>query len=248
MSDIKKNIFRNEIREWFCIEFSSLGFIGKLFRSTSLQLISDFLLLFKEEQPCDLLLKYLKQIMMQTNTIRSALSLFQHRGVISSLENKTQLLVDRRFKESPVLRSKNFKKRKIVNPPASLHTNLTQYRTFSANKAYISSENDFFWCTSPARGSYFTIEFENPMNLSHIYVQTGHPVKGIDKLEKGAIRVGFAIENSTCGDFVTVATFVHGVVDINTWQFTFPPDINCVEILVLEDQSDWLIINEIGLY
>ena len=250
ISDIKNYIFKNENRTWFCIDFSSLGFIGKLFHSHSLQLICDFLLMFKEEMPCDLLLNHLKLIMMQGKGIRSRRSLFQHRGVISSLENKKQILIDGRFKDNGklILHRKNFKKRRIANPSAVLTTNLIQYRTFSPDKAYIFSETDYFWAKSPARGSYYTIEFEKPVNLTHIFVQTGHPNRGTDKLEKGEIRLGLASETTKCGKSVTIAKFIHGVVDINTWQSSFPLNINCVTILVLKDQGDWLIINEIGLY
>ena len=248
ISNIKQFILRNEKKGWFCLEFSSLGFIGKLFHTYSLQLISNFLLMFKEEQPCDLLLNYLKRIMMQSKDIRSQKALFQHRGIISSLENKKQKLIDGGFKDRGPAPRKNFKRRKIHNPVGVITTNLSQYGTFSPEKAYLYTAMDYFWCKSPSRGSYYTIEFEQPVNLTHIYVQTGHPSRGTDKLEKGEIRVGVADDSSPCGKTFTIAEFVRGIVDTNTWKSLFPPNINCVTILVMADQTEWLIINEIGLY
>ena len=177
--------------------------------------------------PCDLLLNHLKEIMMQGKGLRSTRSLFQHRGVISSLENKKQVLIDGRFKDISKLipRRKNFKKRRIVNPSAALSTNMSQYRIFSPDKAYIFSETDYFWAKSPTRGSYYTMEFDKPVNLTHIFVQTGHPDRGTDKLEKGEIKLGLPIGQNKCGKSVTIATFVHGLVDINTWQSSFPYNI-----------------------
>ena len=246
--NIKDYINKMGGKQWFCIEFSSLGFIGKLFHSESLQLISDFLLMFKTEQPCDLLLNYLKRIMTQKRDIRTKKALFQHRGVVSSLENKIQMLTDSRFRDEMNKGKRNFKKRKIHNPTALITTNLSQYRLFSPDKAYFYSATDYFWCKSPSRGSYYNIEFEKPVNLTHIYVQTGHPTKGTDKLENGKVLLGLEDEDNKCGKLVTIAKFVYGKVDINTEKSFFPPDINCVTILVTEDQRDWLIITEIGLY
>ena len=200
--------------------------------------------------PCDLLLNQLKRIMHQEKGLRSIKSLFQHRGKISSLANKTQDLIDARFKDNVKLNlnRKIFKKRRTVNPAAAISTNMSQYRHFSPKKAYIFSETDYFWAKSPSRGSYYTIEFDKPVNLTHIFVQTGHPDRGTDKLKKGEIKLGLPIGQNKCGKSVTIATFVHGVVDINTWQSIFPHNINCVSIVVSENQNDWLIINEIGLY
>ncbi|CAH1256766.1 MGAT4C [Branchiostoma lanceolatum] len=56
--------------DWTMLEFSELGFIGKLFRSSELQRFADFLLLFYQELPSDLLLHTFLHIMrpdMQPN-------------------------------------------------------------------------------------------------------------------------------------------------------------------------------------
>ena len=44
-------------QNWFLIEFSNLGFIGKLFRSESLEILTNFVLMFYREKPVDWLLE-----------------------------------------------------------------------------------------------------------------------------------------------------------------------------------------------
>ena len=244
---IRDFITKSESKAWFCLEFSSLGFIGKLFHSESLTIISDFLLMFKTEQPCDLLLNHLKRIMTQRKDLRNKKSLFQHRGVISSLVNKTQPLTDVSFRDNSKHKL-NIKTRKIHNPPARITTNLDTYKWFSPDKPYLYTATEYFWCKSPSKGGYYNIEFDKPVNLTHIYIQSGHPFRNTDKLEQGNVLLGIEGEGRKCGKIVTIAKFVFGKVDINTHKSLFPPNINCVTIHVIEDQRNWLIIREIGLY
>uniref|UniRef100_A0A914S0F7 MGAT4 conserved region domain-containing protein n=1 Tax=Parascaris equorum TaxID=6256 RepID=A0A914S0F7_PAREQ len=81
--------------QWFMLEFSTLGFIGKLFRSSDLPLLAQFIALFHREKPVDWLLDLLfvnrychpekspKQCSEITKQyrVRSRPSLFQHVGL-----------------------------------------------------------------------------------------------------------------------------------------------------------------------
>ncbi|CAC5377227.1 MGAT4C [Mytilus coruscus] len=78
--------------KWFCLDFCSLGFVGKLVRNDELLVLAKFLLMFYNDQPGDNLLGYLKHIKTQFKDIRHKPSLFQHVGVISSLRGKRQFL------------------------------------------------------------------------------------------------------------------------------------------------------------
>ncbi|XP_012783294.2 alpha-1,3-mannosyl-glycoprotein 4-beta-N-acetylglucosaminyltransferase-like protein MGAT4D isoform X1 [Ochotona princeps] len=90
--------------DWFCLEFSVLGFIGKLFRSEDLTDIVRFFLMFYKDKPIDALLSEIfhlktcdtikyqvtctqrkKQICVRHNP-----SLFQHVGIHSSFLGKEQ--------------------------------------------------------------------------------------------------------------------------------------------------------------
>ncbi|XP_008571505.1 PREDICTED: glycosyltransferase 54 domain-containing protein [Galeopterus variegatus] len=103
ITDFVHNITSND---WFYIEFSILGFIGKLFRSEDLPDFVRFFLMFYKDKPIDLLLDDIFQIKMckpgeaLTNCIqrrkqiriRYKPSLFQHVGIHSSLPGKEQYL------------------------------------------------------------------------------------------------------------------------------------------------------------
>uniref|UniRef100_A0A8C5UQ22 MGAT4 family member D n=1 Tax=Microcebus murinus TaxID=30608 RepID=A0A8C5UQ22_MICMU len=101
ITDFVHNITSNN---WVYIEFSILGFIGKLFRCEDLPGFVRFFLMFYKEQPIDLLMEYMFQIKMcdpvdsfdnckelqKQIRIQYKPSLFQHVGTHSSLSGKEQ--------------------------------------------------------------------------------------------------------------------------------------------------------------
>ncbi|XP_037848246.1 alpha-1,3-mannosyl-glycoprotein 4-beta-N-acetylglucosaminyltransferase-like protein MGAT4D [Chlorocebus sabaeus] len=101
ITDFVGNISSNN---WFFIEFSMLGFIGKLFRSEDLTHFVRFFLMFYKEKPIDWLLNDIFQIKVcdtgedlgncikrkKQIRIRYKPSLFQHVGIHSSFPGKEQ--------------------------------------------------------------------------------------------------------------------------------------------------------------
>ncbi|VDM46190.1 unnamed protein product [Toxocara canis] len=123
---------------WLMIEFSTLGFIGKLFRSSDLPLLAQFIVLFHREKPVDWLLdlifvnrychpekspKQCNEVTRQYR-IRSRPSLFQHVGVHSSLAGKLQILRERDFGKAQLYIPHT------NNPPAKISTNLVAYKSY----------------------------------------------------------------------------------------------------------------------
>ncbi|XP_023932470.1 alpha-1,3-mannosyl-glycoprotein 4-beta-N-acetylglucosaminyltransferase C-like [Lingula anatina] len=88
--DIRDFILANDKEPWVCLEFSVLGFIGKLFKSKDLEKLARFLLLFYDEQPCDWLILHFLMSMTQKEHIYHKQSLFQHLGEWSSSEEKSR--------------------------------------------------------------------------------------------------------------------------------------------------------------
>ncbi|XP_064141368.1 alpha-1,3-mannosyl-glycoprotein 4-beta-N-acetylglucosaminyltransferase-like protein MGAT4D isoform X6 [Loxodonta africana] len=96
------------INNWFYIEFSILGFIGKLFRSEDLPDFVRFFLMFYKVKPVDLLLDDIFQIKMckpqeifkeclkrnKQVRIQYKPSLFQHVGIHSSFPGREQYYKD----------------------------------------------------------------------------------------------------------------------------------------------------------
>ncbi|XP_012862568.1 alpha-1,3-mannosyl-glycoprotein 4-beta-N-acetylglucosaminyltransferase-like protein MGAT4D [Echinops telfairi] len=101
ITEFVQNITTNN---WFYIEFSILGFIGKMFRSEDLPDFVRFFLMFYKEKPIDLLLDDIFQIKncrpmeifkncLERNKhmrIRYKPSLFQHVGIHSSFPGREQ--------------------------------------------------------------------------------------------------------------------------------------------------------------
>ena len=103
---IKEYIKKKNSTDWMLIEFSQLGFIGKLFRSNQLSGFVTFFLMFAHDKPVDWLYdSYLdvKACNPERGTahctrsktdlkLRYKPSLFQHVGLESSLKGKKQKL------------------------------------------------------------------------------------------------------------------------------------------------------------
>ncbi|XP_054409529.1 alpha-1,3-mannosyl-glycoprotein 4-beta-N-acetylglucosaminyltransferase-like protein MGAT4D isoform X3 [Pongo abelii] len=101
ITDFVGNISSNN---WFFIEFSMLGFIGKLFRSEDLTQFVRFFLMFYKEKPVDWLLNDIFQVKVcdtgedlgncmkrkKQIRIRYKPSLFRHVGIHSSFPGKEQ--------------------------------------------------------------------------------------------------------------------------------------------------------------
>lgn len=56
---IEKSSYENP--DWFTLEFTDMGFIGKLFHNHDLSMVANYFLIFSDYMPCDLLLALLKQ-------------------------------------------------------------------------------------------------------------------------------------------------------------------------------------------
>eukprot|EP00123_Amoebidium_parasiticum_P013190 comp21820_c0_seq1/m.31087 comp21820_c0_seq1/g.31087 ORF comp21820_c0_seq1/g.31087 comp21820_c0_seq1/m.31087 type:complete len:351 (-) comp21820_c0_seq1:232-1284(-) len=99
MSEVRKVIDRliDIGREWYMIDFSVLGFIGKTFHTSNMGDMVDFFARNYVEAPVDILLY---QVLASHGNKRfvSKSSLFQHIGYYSSLKGKVQALKDPIFK------------------------------------------------------------------------------------------------------------------------------------------------------
>ncbi|KAI8513800.1 Alpha-1,3-mannosyl-glycoprotein 4-beta-N-acetylglucosaminyltransferase C [Branchiostoma belcheri] len=101
LSSIKTYLDRVRLDAWTALEFSELGFIGKLFKSSDLQLLSGLFKLFYQELPVDILLHAFIRIVQPTwKKFKHKPSLFQHVGLHSSLRGKRQELIDKEFVDS----------------------------------------------------------------------------------------------------------------------------------------------------
>jgi len=186
---IKHFVYTQQIRkpDWLVIEFSNLGFIGKLFKTESLSTFISFFLMFYRDKPVDWLLenvskvKYCRndatakvcKLAVSRHVLTSRPPLFQHLGVYSSMKGKIQKLKEKSFNSK-----ENLYFAHAENPQYSkLSTDLVVYKTFDLESAYNGA--DYFWALSAKKGNYIQFEFANPIIVDQYRIRTGnwnHPL------------------------------------------------------------------------
>ncbi|XP_025961973.1 alpha-1,3-mannosyl-glycoprotein 4-beta-N-acetylglucosaminyltransferase-like protein MGAT4D isoform X2 [Dromaius novaehollandiae] len=102
-----KNFVAEQSQEWMILEFSQLGFIGKLFKSEDLTLIVEFFLMFHKDKPIDWLLDHLLWV-----------------KVCNPEKDR-----DKDF-------GKNVLHKAHKNPPAKLDTSLRIFQQYTLEKVY----------------------------------------------------------------------------------------------------------------
>ena len=241
--------FVNEqVDPWVMLEFSTLGSIGKLFQSEDLERLSDFLLLFYSAQPLDFLLIYFRLLNTQMKPKLRSPTLFQHVGLQSSLENKTQPIKDKLF-DSP-----SFNKLTGDNPPATILTTMPIFEDHHEQNPYEIQSENYFWTSRPAeKGDYYTVMFSQPVSLERVVVATGSEGHPDDILHSGNLEVSVETQPpwnviEPCSKFVVVGTFVRGRIDVSDLSSAFPNPAKCIRLFVTGTQETWLVINEVSVF
>ncbi|TWW76069.1 Alpha-1,3-mannosyl-glycoprotein 4-beta-N-acetylglucosaminyltransferase C, partial [Takifugu flavidus] len=243
LTALKKVITSREGSYWVMLEFSKLGYIGKLYHSKDLPRLAHFLLMFYQEMPCDWLLIHFRGLLAQRDVIRFKPSLFQHMGYYSSYKGAENKLKDDDFEEDSIDIPDN--------PPASLYTNINVFENYDATKAY-SSVDEYFWGKPPSTGDFFLIVFNRPTKVSRIKIVTGTEDRQTDVLHHGALEVGQRSvgtkQGRQCLSYVTLGEFRGGNIEVNNVNQKIGFDIECVRIVVTANQKEWLIIRTISLW
>ncbi|XP_063065203.1 alpha-1,3-mannosyl-glycoprotein 4-beta-N-acetylglucosaminyltransferase C isoform X2 [Engraulis encrasicolus] len=233
LSSIRQHVLQMGSKRWTTLEFSKLGYIGKLYHSSDLPLLARFLYLFYQEMPCDFLLTHFRTLLMQDKVIRMKPSLFQHIGKFSSFQGTYNKLKDEDFQEEP-----------SDNPPATVVTNIVAYAKHPPENAY-SQGTDFFWGKSPKKGDYLLVVFQTPLFLSRVSVKTGEEQKDI--LQSATLLVGHRgpDSHSKCSDFHSLGSFQAGRFEMEDLNQEVKSTVTCLKIEVTEEQRDWVKIPNI---
>ncbi|XP_051664705.1 alpha-1,6-mannosyl-glycoprotein 4-beta-N-acetylglucosaminyltransferase-like isoform X2 [Manacus candei] len=241
LTAIRKALASQEGSNWATLEFSKLGYIGKLYRSSDLPRLARFLLLFYQEMPCDWLLVHFRHLLTQKDVIRFKPSLFQHMGLYSSFQGTVNRLEDDDF-QADALDVPD-------NPPASLYTSMAVFEHYEPLKAYSSAEG-YFWGKDPAAGSVFSVVFRQPALVSRVRVLTGSPERRGDFLRAGVLELGRRRrrDGRDCSTYILVGAFEKGTVDQRGLERGVPGPVECVRIRVTRAQSEWLIIRSIDVW
>ncbi|XP_053887132.1 alpha-1,3-mannosyl-glycoprotein 4-beta-N-acetylglucosaminyltransferase-like protein MGAT4D isoform X5 [Malaclemys terrapin pileata] len=249
--------------EWMILEFSQLGFIGKLFRTKDLPLIVEFFLMFYKDKPIDWLLDHLLWVKVCSPEkdpkhcegqkaylrIRSKPSLFQHVGIHSSLAGKIQNLKDKDF-------GKNMLHKAHVNPPAKVTTSLRIFQHYTLEKAYEGM--DCFWAFSPVAGDYILFTFLQPLKVEGYLFRSGNMEHPGDKLFNTTVEVWPAAETELLKDAVghggkvNYQTTKDGYLKIGTFdngiaEGIISPSVGKIQAIRLSIHSDspvWALLSE----
>ncbi|EFO21313.2 UDP-GlcNAc:a-1,3-D-mannoside b-1,4-N-Acetylglucosaminyltransfe rase IV [Loa loa] len=248
VSRIRKFIDGRASDDWLMLEFSSLGFIGKLFRTSDLTLLLQFIAMFHKQKPVDWLLdllfinrycnpgnstKHCAETVKQ-HRIRHRPSLFQHMGVHSSLAGKIQKLRERDFGKA------QFYIPHRDNPPAKITTTLKTYMLFDIENAYTGS--NYYWAFAPVAQDYILFDFYSAIALIGIVIRTGNPEHQDDILSESAEVLLRKVNEDS---FISIARFnERGTVRVD---FTESIRVNSLKIEIHEGSSNWLIINEMHI-
>ncbi|CAL9696676.1 unnamed protein product [Knipowitschia caucasica] len=243
LTALKKVITSREGSYWVTLEFSKLGYIGKLYHSRDLPRLANFLLMFYQEMPCDWLLIHFRGLLAQKDVIRFKPSLFQHMGYYSSYKGAENKLKDDDFEEDSLDIPDN--------PPANLYTNINVFENYDAAKAY-SSVDEYFWGKPPSTGDFFMIVFNKSAKISKIKVTTGSDDRQSDVLHHGALEVGEKLvgtkKGKQCSSFITIGEFKKGKVEVQDVDRKIAFNIECVRIVVTANQKEWIIIRSISIW
>uniref|UniRef100_A0A672S766 Alpha-1,3-mannosyl-glycoprotein 4-beta-N-acetylglucosaminyltransferase B-like n=1 Tax=Sinocyclocheilus grahami TaxID=75366 RepID=A0A672S766_SINGR len=259
---MKKYIEQVLSEEWLFLEFSQLGFIGKLFRTSDLPMIVEFFLMFHKDKPIDWLLDHILWVkvcnpekdLKHCNNEKARLkraykpSLFQHVGLHSSLPGKIQNLKDKDFGNQVLFKGH-------YNPPAELSSSLEKYQSHTLERAY--NGDDFFWGLTPKRGDYILITFTTPQAVKGYFFRSGNIETNGDRFYNTTVEVlpnnNSVKEKVTRGELACCKTSSDGFVQIGSFKNGVAEgevdgalgQIVAMRLHVHSDSDVWVLLSEI---
>nr|XP_033484937.1 alpha-1,3-mannosyl-glycoprotein 4-beta-N-acetylglucosaminyltransferase C isoform X1 [Epinephelus lanceolatus] len=240
LSTIKRHVKEQEAKKttWTMLEFSALGYIGKLYKSENLPLLARFLFLFYQEMPCDWLMSHFRVLLTQKEPIIFKPSLFQHMGTFSSFKGTYNKLKDKDFEE-------DF----YSNPSAVVYSNMSTYKEHVPKLAWDAGEG-YFWGRSPESGNHLTVVFRDPTVVTGILVETGSGDK--DLLESAQVEIGHDVittekQELCCKEFQSVGTLENGRFEMQEVDKRYSSASSCLRIKITAGQKDWVIIKKIRI-
>jgi alpha-1,3-mannosylglycoprotein beta-1,4-N-acetylglucosaminyltransferase C len=244
-----KQYIRDVDREfWVTLEFSGLGYIGKLHKSMELPSISLFYMMFYFEKPVDWLLFDYMGMRVQPKRLRRPQALFQHIGSVSSLHGTKNRLVDISFDKIAITE-------KPDNPPAKLYTNMTVYGAHNISNAYGTDHRRFFWGKTPRINNVIFLIFETAVKLNRIIIHSGNARYPNDFIRFGRVDVSPRIRNWSsdasrleCAEYKNLGSLEEGVMDAQGLRFSVPFETKCLRIKLEQDQEQWIMLKDISVY
>ncbi|CAK6980276.1 alpha-1%2C3-mannosyl-glycoprotein 4-beta-N-acetylglucosaminyltransferase B-like [Scomber scombrus] len=258
---MKTYAYQEASKQWLFLEFSQLGFIGKMFRTRDLPMIAEFFLMFHRDKPIDWLLDHILWVkvcnpekdLKDCNEQKARLkqrykpSLFQHVGLHSSLSGKLQKLKDKDFGKQTLYRAHS-------NPAAKLSSSLKHYQQHSLERAY--GGQDFLWALTPVKGDYILFNFTHPIHVSEYLFRSGNIETSGDKFYNTTVEVlpgNVSLQDKTAASsspqhtadngFIVIGAFENGLASGKIGEALQP--ISALQLVVHSDSDVWALLSEI---
>ncbi|XP_038605501.1 alpha-1,6-mannosyl-glycoprotein 4-beta-N-acetylglucosaminyltransferase-like [Tachyglossus aculeatus] len=240
LTAVRRAIEAHRDTPWVTLEFSKLGYIGKLYRASDLPRLARFLLLFYQEMPCDWLLDHFRLLLAQKDPIRLSPSLFQHVGTYSSFRGTINELKDDEYHDGGGV---------AANPLATFHTDMTAYDGFAPERAYAPGDG-FFWGHPVLAGSHLTVVFLRPARVRRLRVATGTAQEKKDRLRAGRVELGRRLdgEGRDCSDYRPLGPLLDGQLAWEEPASGGGREVRCVRLVALREQRDWLIVRHLDVW
>ena len=238
LTTIHKSIQERLALPWATLEFSSLGYIGKLYKAADLPLLARFLFLFYQEMPCDWLLTHFRELLVQKERILVKPSLFQHMGAFSSFQGNANQLKDKLFEEDV-----------YSNPAADVYSDMSVYKDHVPRLAWEAGES-YFWGRAPEPGNYLMVVLKAPALVASVRVETG--LEGKDLLQYAVVELGQNVETSargekSCRDFRPLGIMNNGRFEKKDLEVEFGSPSSCLRLRVTGKHKDWIAIMKIRI-
>ncbi|KAK6754899.1 hypothetical protein RB195_013710 [Necator americanus] len=199
---------------WFLMDFSSMGFIGKLFSVAKLNYITYAIGLYYRFKPVDWILEDVLRSRycrlehgvkkcaeaISSFRINSGAPQFLHIGKVSSLKGKILKTYENSFNKGSAEGERG-------NPRAEVTTSMTPVKEHEAQNGYVN--NVAMWFLNPQKGDYISIAFHEEVNITGVMFLSGVPPAPRDKLGPEAIVIARNDQSKTSlGQFSYNGSFV----------------------------------------
>ncbi|XP_069129797.1 alpha-1,3-mannosyl-glycoprotein 4-beta-N-acetylglucosaminyltransferase C-like isoform X1 [Argopecten irradians] len=249
LARIRNHLLENN--EWVCLEFSELGYIGKVYHSVDLEKLTRMILLFYVEQPGDFTYLHFNSLMLQFKRKIVRPTLFQHAGYQSSLYGKIQKLQDRFFNLTPKVFG-------LENPPARLYTTIPKVNPQQPLFMAYDMVGGYFWTQcKPKQNNTITIIFDTPQTIDQIVILTGSEKYPQDVIHNGKLEASLGLiktnndtVRATCINDVLLGNF-NGDTMMNITDVSKTLDsrqVNCLRITITRNEIRHIIIREIAVF
>uniref|UniRef100_A0A8D3E803 Alpha-1,3-mannosyl-glycoprotein 4-beta-N-acetylglucosaminyltransferase A n=1 Tax=Scophthalmus maximus TaxID=52904 RepID=A0A8D3E803_SCOMX len=235
--------------DWMILEFSQLGFIGKMFQAPDLNLIVEFIFMFYKEKPIDWLLDHILWVKVcnpEKDAVCNVITLMQ--GLKFSMATMDFCHLNSREARYEII-DKDFLKPLLhkmhVNPPAEVSTSMKVYQGHTLEKTYLGE--DFFWAITPTAGDYVLFKFDRPISIERFLFRSGNQEHPGDKIENTTVEILPNKEKykRTEDRFYRIGQFERGVAE-GAVDPSFNP-VLALRLSVLKDSAVWAIVSEIHI-